>query len=450
MSERIDVDRVLRSWLSDGVERAPDHHVLAAIERSGRTAQLSPTWWPGALSREPRAQSVLRMAFIGAAAAVLLVALSVVIGSRVGIDPPPIDPVPGPSSSPSAPGASAQPTDQAVTGSVSFTAPDGSFQIDLPAGWQLAEGPDLTALYLVHEDLELSIRAGDADGGLVTCDASAGPWETCERVRATTLDELGEAVGLTQRDEAGVSNPPPQRSVMTLGGEPAGVTKLHAYEHPAHGTEFVGYVAVVHEARPYLIRIWTPLPFLYPLDDLRELLAGFRFATGDAPPPSPRIAQPESVDGFQTFVAPDESFEIRLPESWAATSGPDASALYVTDGRAKLSARGGDPNGRIRGCDRPRTDLGELCPVIQATTLESLADAVGLGSGTSEESTTLGGEAATSISTDGPDEFIGAQFVTYLVAMHEGRPFLLRIWTGSESGTDPILPIVLDGFSFKD
>ena len=64
-----------------------------------------------------------------------------------------------------------------------FTAPDGSLEIRLPETWNVGDGPDSSVLYLVGGAIELSIRAGDADGTVLMCDTGAGPWETLRYLR---------------------------------------------------------------------------------------------------------------------------------------------------------------------------------------------------------------------------------------------------------------------------
>jgi hypothetical protein len=63
-------------------------------------------------------------------------------------------------------------------------------------------------------------------------------------------------------------------SDATLGGEPAHVESIEAYEYPAQGGEWVPCVAAMHRGRPYVIRVWSPGA---DLDELADILEGFVF-----------------------------------------------------------------------------------------------------------------------------------------------------------------------------
>jgi hypothetical protein len=136
------------------------------------------------------------------------------------------------------------------------------------------------------------------------------------------------------------------------------------------------------------------------------------------------IAQPEAIDGFRTFVAPDGAFQIRMPDAWMATAGPDPSVLYLVHGALGLTVRGPDAEGE-------------------------LSSSIGLGDGRVLEgpirsATTLGGEPATHwiVGADGGE----SAAVQYVVTLHDGRPFIVR--AVGPLGVDDIAAL-LDGFEFR-
>jgi hypothetical protein len=156
-----------------------------------------------------------------------------------------------------------------------FTGPDGSFEVTLPDVWSITNGSDEETLYLARGAQELMIRRGADDGRIVTCDASAAPFETCEDVRPRSLLELAEAVEPEPISEEGIGPPIVVVGSETLDGEPATTYEIVAYEHPARGSQAVVYIVAFHDDRPYIIRIWTPNET--GIVDLQAVLQEFRF-----------------------------------------------------------------------------------------------------------------------------------------------------------------------------
>ncbi len=266
MTRSADFDDLLSRWLRDGAEHAPERHLAAALDRVATTGQRRPSIAPWARGGAEDSPDVLQ-AVIAAAAAVLLAA-AVGIGIQVGVirwlDPAPIPPpLPSPSEAP------------AVDRFSTFTAPDGSFQIRLPDAWALDRGPDPAVLYLTRGNIDLSLRAGNADGEVVTCDAGKGPWEECKTSTATTLAELQRDVTLTNTPEEGVAPEGPFERAAMLDGDSARIEEISAYEHPARGGEWVSYVMAVHDGRPFVIRLWSPTSALGTA--VAEVLEGFEF-----------------------------------------------------------------------------------------------------------------------------------------------------------------------------
>jgi hypothetical protein len=171
---------------------------------------------------------------------------------------------------------------------------------------------------------------------------------------------------------------------------------------------------------------------------LRNATAGFAIAIGmvvvvqlptrplpSTMPPSSHAAieQPEAIDGFRTIVAPNGTFQIHMPEEWTVTAGPDPSALYLVNGALSLTVRGPDAEGK-------------------------LSSSIGLGDGRVlhgpiRSATTLGGEPAMHWIVGSDDG--GPTAVQYVIALHDGRPFIAR--AVGPVGVDGVAAL-LDGFEF--
>ncbi len=455
MTATVELEAILREWLSEGPEHAPAEPVRRAVKVSERTSQRRPmrAWGFPLGAEQPRARSLF--ALLGAT--VLLVMLGVGIGVQVGlIRLPQPKPGPVPVATPS-PLATDEPSTETDSATRTFAGSDGSYTISMPVGWgDRGVGSEPSVLTLSNGEIELSIRTANEGGRISTCDTGAGPWETCRTLDAAiTSTDLADAIGLTPTPEEGIAPLGPVRTSMSLDGEPAAVISIEANEYPAKGAEFVKYVVAVHNGRPFIIRVWTSGAGGIP--PAGELLGGFSFVDPEpSTEPSPSI--PASEQAFETFRAPDGSFHIRLPAEWEVRDGPDATALYLGNGTTALSIRAGDANGRIRTCDTGAADW-ETCALVQPSTLDELADAVGLDAdwptafvGPNESAVSLDGVPATSISIVASRRDAGSSVpigVRYVVAIREGRPYIVRASqpTPPESHLD--LMELLDGFAFR-
>ena len=152
-----------------------------------------------------------------------------------------------------------------------FTTADGLVELALPSGWQPFSGDD--GLFL-GRDHRMTVRVGDEDGTITTCDEPAAPWELCREVQATTLEELAAAVQPGPLDDHGVGPPEPRRDDGTLGGEPSVVTRIQAYEYPARSGQEVVYIVAIHDGRPYIVRMHTTDNEIVGLE---SVIAGFQF-----------------------------------------------------------------------------------------------------------------------------------------------------------------------------
>ena len=119
----------------------------------------------------------------------------------------------------------------------------------------------------------LSVRAGNDDGTILTCDLPLGDWERCREVRVSDLDELEAAIqpGPLGEREHLISQ---RREVEKLDGEPCVITTIQAFESPSRGLEEVAYIVAMHDGRPYILRIRTKANRVL---DLKSVLEGFHF-----------------------------------------------------------------------------------------------------------------------------------------------------------------------------
>ena len=152
-----------------------------------------------------------------------------------------------------------------------WTTGGGRVELGLSDAW--TRSPVNDALFMRAHD-RLSVRVGDDDGAIVTCEVPAGPWERCREITVKTLEELVGAIQPAPIDDHGVRPPSGRRETGMLDGEPAVFTRIPAYEYPARGGQEVAYLAAFHDGRPYLVRIRTTQDSI---DGLESIIAGFRF-----------------------------------------------------------------------------------------------------------------------------------------------------------------------------
>ncbi len=146
--------------------------------------------------------------------------------------------------------------------------------------------------------------------------------------------------------------------------------------------------------------------------------------------------------------------EIGLSDAWVPSPTADDVLLM---GVQELTVAVGDKKGRIVTCERPAGPW-EQCRTVAAKTLDELVASVlpapiddhGVPPPTpGADATTLGGEPAVIVRTPAYEyPAQGGQEVVYIVAMHDGRPYIVRIWTSEDQATD--LDSVIAGFRFTD
>ncbi len=173
------------------------------------------------------------------------------------------------------------------------------------------------------------------------------------------------------------------------------------------------------------------------------MVAGFEFVDHE----------PAPVE--QVFTALDGRVELGLPARWQSLTAIEDT--FARGAQQRLNVRVGGDDGSIVTCDKPAAPW-ELCREIQATNLEDLTAAVqpapiadhGVGPPVGiQERGTLGGEPSVVTRIQAYEyPAKSGQEVVYIVAMHDGRPYILRIWTSANFVAD--LELVVAGFKFVD
>ena len=321
-----------------------------------------------------------------------------------------------------------------------FTAPDGSFAIRLPVAWRADTGPDPAAMYFSFGPRTLSIRAGDDDGRIRTCDASAGPWEVCDTITAVSFEQLAAGIGFIQATEHGVPSGTPVQTSTSLAGEPAEIQKLDAYEYPARGSEFVEYLAAMHEGRPFILRAWTSNSRSVGIADLA---VGFSFR---------QPGSPISVT-LEPYTNTDAGYSLLLPETWIAAIEEDADGALP--GSTSVAFR--DP--MAESGTALRITVGEP----GTTTLDEVEDhltSAGCGRyGELHEDRFLDGDAARIERPERGNNCLGYPGFRYHVyAIHDGRPIVLGFdyWLFEFGRYTPgfrnwsLADTIVDSFEFLD
>jgi hypothetical protein len=132
--------------------------------------------------------------------------------------------------------------------------PDGTYAYPaagfsyLPSGrlWRKVSGRNPTHLALSGSNMDIYITSGDENGRLRTCDEPAWRDEECGFISAHDLETLTDALHLSGS----------RSNSSTVAGEPANVI-VAAEDASTAGlvARFAIQVAVVHDGRPFLIRI---------------------------------------------------------------------------------------------------------------------------------------------------------------------------------------------------
>ncbi len=327
---------------------------------------------------------------------------------------------------------------------------EAGYRIRIPRFWTMNEQG--SNVEMRGFGTSLTIRVGQPDGQLITCEAPDRPWERCRDARIANLDEFRDAVATGPPAGCGWCIPGAKRSVSTMAGEEAVFIRFHGYEYPAQGAESALYVLTIHEDRPYFIRFHTSAERRSPPHLWDEILASFQFV-------DPSGATPD-VRAFR-----EAGFQMTLPAGWSVLA-EGASAVRISGpGQAiELAVRVGDADGRLEGACQTQERRWERCEAVTIKTLDDVAEPfqqeeffAGPVFDTGAEClnpcptsvrvrpVSLGGEEARQFRIRGHE---------YAFALHEGRPYLIRYRNGfafqPSAPRIATIDMLLDTFQFID
>ena len=454
MTRQPDVDQALRRWLADGAERAPERHVLAALERIDATSQRRPMRLPGFVTGPDDKPTLLRMAAIGMAAVLLILALGVGIGLEIGLIR-----FPGPRPVPILPSATPR----------LFSNHADGYELLLPQDWDEISFPRLdgepAAGVRRFRAPSLSIRAltisvGEPNGTLRICDSS------CREVEGqVSLDILQETL-VSSPDAAGWRQ---VHGDAVIGGDAARFERPNTGgtiwngEHPTF-YHFFG----LHDGRPVVLSFdyWPIGRGAITTDTMHAIVESFRFVNRDSD---------ISSDGsLALYSYPEDGYEVMLPDDWEVTvpmrNGDPVRGVrrfgagVHTVGAVLISI--GDSDGNIRLC-APRcieaAGLETLEDLKQALrTPELVGNPVDSPYGPIPRktpqmvvrgATTLGGEPAGFVRPDSRGGATGDDAYHQVYAFHGGRPVVLSVeYESIRLGriSDTTLSQILESFRFVD
>ena len=320
---------------------------------------------------------------------------------------------------------------------------EAGFQVRIPRFWNVdAQGSNVV---MGGEGTHFSVRVGDAQGRLLTCDQPDRPWERCRDVVVTTLDEFADAVKQGPVVGCGDLCPPAASGgSASLAGEDAWRVTIFGYEYPAHGGENALYILALHEGRPYFLRFHTSADrkpgFLWD-----EIVASFEFV--DSP-----------TAGGQTFTSTDAGFAIDVPASWVEEPDDDPNAVWIHGSEGGLKIRVGDGSGNILNCNVPPSspcvevlvgsveDLVELLTPTGRRSPPFVPGSVWL----SRKASSLGNISAVQMTVRAWESGPSARAYTrhYVVAMDRGRPVIIKWEPGTFHGRE--FQQLLSSFRFLD
>jgi hypothetical protein len=312
-----------------------------------------------------------------------------------------------------------------------YTDPLLGYSLDVPDVWIYPEQPDdhgrpASGVRVFGERLTVSI--GAPDGSITLCDPDC-----------RTLTDQRTAVELAANLEPD-NDRATRRDVGTLDGAPAVTVQSSADS----STGRIHVAAVV-----------GGLPVVLTFD---------RSDGNVVVDPAAAAAMIESFDlqpvttgggDIWTLPLPGGHAAIDLNGTWSSATGPDPLAAYAVRAAGhRLRLTTSDANGTVRICDEPAGPWEE-CGPIRATTLEELRAAVQQRPGSEPgmgppiviaDRIDLDGEPAWLVHVEAYEPPArGAQRLFYIVAVHDGRGFVIRGWTPG-SGLAPA-PIIA-GFRF--
>jgi hypothetical protein len=277
----------------------------------------------------------------------------------------------------------------------------------------------------------LTVSIGRPDGGVQIC-RTAG----CELVKATTLDQLDEVLR---------AGPPelgrPERSADTvLGGVPARVDWISSGGTIWAPLPAFRYEYTIHEGRPVVLAFdhWLTNcvdcggQFRLTSSVLEEIIGSFEFLDGFGEPP-PTVGE--------ELVFPEAGVAFALVGALRDVVAIDRSTIEISGGRQEAVVLIGNDDGQVRTCTRSAGPWEE-CRVITADSIEDLVSAIRPRSGEADDhgvrvpgnvataAIQLGGEEATSITIEDYEyPARGGETIRYVLAMDDGRPIVLRLYS---------------------
>jgi hypothetical protein len=336
----------------------------------------------------------------------------------------------------------------------SYRSAEDGYEIEVPTEWLPEVGsPDRIAsigqtIFTSRRwGRALSITVGEVDGTIWACDQS------CRYVTATTLDQLEQAIGSASpiRPDWGETSGP-----MAIGGEPA------RYERPIPiatclGCPSTSYtVFAIHEGRPIVLAFdyWLLRLNRMGVDSwaiAQEIIDSLRF-----------FAENEG-ETLARFPFPNVGFALELPSArWRAGADNGAFSAHLTryvpgsTHTAGVTVWRGDNLGQFVTCERPAGPW-ERCRIAHARSLRQLEAAVAINPSAdngvgrvswSREISRLDGERAVIMRINAYEyPAQGGQALAYILAIHDGRPWFIRLWT-SEDTLGGSVDEVLNGFHF--
>ena len=452
-----ELDRILVAWISEGgAERAPEPFVRAALD----TVAVTRPRRPGPLARwlrtEPDQWHAGRTALVLVVIALLLAVAAIGVGTTIVEQLTPdttVVPRPVPTVRPAVvaePAFTPAPTQAAVppqaegAGSEAWFADElAGIRARIPAAWVEDPQPriDGQPAFGVHSfgGGRLVIAIGRPNGDLTWCHPA------CRRESGiSTFEDLTAALDGDQdavrRLAAGDT---------TLGLEPA---RFERVEWTGRDGNIVARYRVFgfHDSRPMALAF-------------EQSEGAIPQATIDQVVRDVALTPINDFDGpeYETHAIPGTKATITASWQWTRTSGPDETALYLTQGPVVMSVRRGDADGSIRTCDVPSW-TGERCRRVQAGDIKKLAQLVLPSSpkdtvhDTDRTPRSLAMEPAELIDTSyfqppqSESDTVRDGSTYYIVAMHNGRPWVIRMQARAWSDIARWLDPLLDGFRFGD
>ncbi len=455
------LNRVLDLWLDGGPATMPEGSLESALRAVAVTPQRR---WRGRLLRFSGASPLVPVG-LSLAAITAVVALGIGIGSV--LPPTGTDASPTPEVS-TTPAPSAEPSDAANERLVWYTNSEDGYELRLPESWAASAmrvhstaGDSVPGVTRIARHLwSMTISIGTADGTVSICDRLG----LCQPVVVKTLDELDAAVVSSPVDLNGTV----AVDEVNLGGEVGRLefprTTCTADLCTVHGrggsymftpSVFPGTrtVVAIHNGRPVILQFeW----FSSSPAEVQAMIDSFRFLDADATPAPTALPTGGDVVSF-----PDRGIELTLPTGWTAwTNAPDTAVFLERLGSGRASISVGDPTGEIRTCPES-SGPWEVCRDVKALTLAELTAAVEPIYADEHGITVPGLVTRGTLVLDGEDanrvniksyEYParGYEHVTYILAIHDGQPFIIRFHTMLNEPPDGWISDFLSGFRFLD